>query len=118
MKTKLIAQAACIMLACAFKTNAQNNIVAEKENHQCGTMQNLERLKKLDPALESRMQADEQKIQQWIANNPNFRTSGLTDTIPVVVHVVWKTAAQNISTAQVLNTVLALNQPLFYHSPD
>ncbi|MEO5569506.1 MAG: T9SS type A sorting domain-containing protein [Bacteroidia bacterium] len=110
MKYKSTTLAACIMLAGAFSANAQNNFISEKANHQCGTMQNFERLKKLDPALEARMQADEQKIHQWIADNANFRTSGLTDTIPVVVHVVWKTTAQNISTAQVLNTVLALNQ--------
>ncbi|HKR03029.1 MAG TPA: T9SS type A sorting domain-containing protein [Bacteroidia bacterium] len=57
-------------------------------------------------------------MQQWIAANPNFRTSGLTDTIPVVVHVVWKTAAQNISDLQVQNTILALNQDYGRTAPD
>ena len=127
---KAITVSSVLLLFAGTISFAQNNIVAKKENHQCGTMQNLERLKKLDPTLEKRIQDDEAKIQQWISDkaknsnssnagigvflggvtNANQKSAAFTDTIPVVIHVVWKTAAQNISTQQVVNTLLTLNQ--------
>ncbi len=84
----------------------------------CGTMQHHQWKMQTDPLYAKSFLKSEQLVQQWIANNPNFKTNGLTDTIPVVVHVVWKTAAQNISDQQVLNTILALNQDYGRTNPD
>ena len=72
----------------------------------CGTMENYEMLKQQDPGLEARMAALEEQTQEYIKNNPP--TAGqVVYTIPVVFHVVYQTAAQNVSTA-CLNAQLAV----------
>src|SRR4030095_9162072 len=76
-----------------------NAIIQDKRN--CSTMEVFERLKLEDPGYEQRLDAIENQIQQYIKNHP--RTDAAIVTIPVVVHVVCKTSAQNISTTQVLS---------------
>ena len=53
--------------------------------------------------------AYEAQLQQWIAAHPQ-NTVQSTITIPVVVHVVYKTAVQNISDAQVMSQIQVLNE--------
>lgn len=49
--------------------------------------------------------------QQWIQNNINAQTSKkAVITIPVVVHVVYNTNAQNISDAQISSQITVLNE--------
>lgn len=73
----------------------------------CGTMEHLQWQKQQDPTLELRMQEIETYTQNWIANHPEgLRT---VVTIPVVVHVVYNTTAQNISDAQVQAQIAQLN---------
>ncbi len=45
----------------------------------------------------------------WIKNNP-YKTNNTIITIPVVVHVVWKTSVQNISYAQIQSQIDVLNE--------
>ena len=91
---------------------------AQSENTICGTTEYMEYLKNKRPNLEQELQQAEAIMQQWISSNPTLRLGGLTDTIPVVVHVVWKTNGQNISDTQVKNTILALNQDYGRTAPD
>ncbi|MBL0343244.1 MAG: PKD domain-containing protein [Bacteroidetes bacterium] len=81
------------------------------QQHRCATMENLDRLKALDPGYESRMNSIEQLIQQRMANDKSWRTSGVV-TIPVVFHILYSTnnATQNISTARVQAQLDVLNQ--------
>ncbi|MCW3076911.1 MAG: hypothetical protein JWO32_1520 [Bacteroidetes bacterium] len=78
----------------------------------CGTMSNLQLLKNADPTLESRMQKIEFQTQQIIANSATYKADGITAVvnIPVVVHVVYNTAAQNISDAQIQSQIAVLNE--------
>lgn len=80
---------------------------------QCATMHNLTRLETLDPALREKMQAIETQTRQ-ILDNPAIRTAistqGTVYNIPVVVHVVYNTAAQNISDAQIQSQIDVLNE--------
>src|SRR5512134_3468022 len=66
---------------------------------RCGTMQNLEKLLQADPTLRARMDAIEADLQRRIAEGLPLRTGA--SVIPVVVHVIYNTSAQNISDAQV-----------------
>ncbi|HKR06612.1 MAG TPA: T9SS type A sorting domain-containing protein [Bacteroidia bacterium] len=78
---------------------------------RCGTMEHHNWKMQNDPAYAQSFLQNEQVIQQWIANHPNYKISSTApDTIPVVVHVVWKTAIQNISDAQVFSQIDVLNE--------
>jgi len=88
--------AVCIMLVSA-------------QNRSCGTMDHLDEIRQNDPQLDQRMQVEESAIQNWISNNPESSMLNVL-TIPVVVHVIYKTSSQNISTAQVLSQIDVLNE--------
>jgi hypothetical protein len=66
-----------------------------------------------DPAYGARLQAMDQQAAAYAAKkaaNPAQRTSSnIIVTIPVVVHVLYNTAAQNISDAQVQTQIDVLN---------
>jgi hypothetical protein len=65
-----------------------------------------------DPSTQSRMAAMENTVQEYIAGNPDIAsgTSRTVVTIPVVFHVVYNTAEQNIPTAQIQSQVDVLNE--------
>ncbi len=85
------------------------SFISFSQIRNCGTMQYLEYLKSEDPALEQRMEKNEINIQQWIQNAPEVSSSAII-TIPVVVHVVYYTSTENISTAQVQSQIDILNE--------
>ncbi len=81
------------------------------DDTRCGTMQYLEQQIQQDPGLESRMEKIEQSMQEWIKDNQHLKNSkDLLVTIPVVVHVVYQTANQNIPDDQILSQIDVLNQ--------
>jgi hypothetical protein len=49
------------------------------------------------------------QTENWIKDNANYRPKSII-TIPVVVHVVWKTNIQNISNTQIQSQIDALNK--------
>ena len=91
---------------------------AQTPKEICGTTEHMDYLKSQRPNLETELQQAEILIQQWIAANPDRGTATLTDTIPVVVHIVYNTSAENISDNTVLNTILGLNQDFGRTNPD
>ena len=83
---------------------AQPNQNADEE--VCGAIVNS------DSSALHRMEQTESIVQAYIAANPGI-TSGSARTlvtIPVVFHVVYNTAEQNISSAQIQSQVDALNE--------
>ncbi len=100
----------------ALLTSAQTTRVMpdldtwKKESSKCGTMENMERLEKLHPELRKQMADYEQQIQAYIASHANEKSSQAVVTIPVVVHVVWNTTAENISNAAVNGLITILNE--------
>ena len=85
----------------------------------CGTMEALDAQLAANPALAQRMAAIEAFTQQAVASGTLHRTAGTTTiTIPVVVHVLYNTAAQNISDAQVQSQIAVLNQDYHKLNPD
>ncbi len=85
----------------------------------CGAVEVLEQHLQADPSLAQRMAGIEQQTQSFIAAQQAGGNSvqatkatpytGLV-TIPVAVHVLYNTAAQNISQAQIQSQIDALNK--------
>ena len=95
-----------------MKTNNDNkNITDEqkRQRHRCGTMEEHRRLLRLDPEYRWRVQQSEKDILEWTLA---YRGAGLRTgliRIPVVVHVVWNSSAQNISDAAINSQIAVLN---------
>jgi len=73
----------------------------------CGSMEVYEAQKAADPQFEIRRQEIESFTNEFIARGGDGERALVT--IPVVVHVVWNTTAENISEAQVLSQIAVLN---------
>ena len=76
----------------------------------CGSMEVLAAQLAADPAQAQRMAAIEAHAQRFKANPAAQRTTAGTVIVPVVVHVLYNTAAQNISDAQVQSQIAVLNE--------
>ncbi|WP_460553055.1 M43 family zinc metalloprotease [Hymenobacter daeguensis] len=102
----------------AFAQNVQSRLVLDTKaetapvitRRACGTMEVLAAQLDADPAQAQRMAAIEAHTQRMLANPALQRTTAGTITIPVVVHVLYSTAAQNISDAQVQSQIAVLNE--------
>src|SRR5688572_25018452 len=77
---------------------------------QCATMQVFDRLLETVPTLRQRIVAIERGLLRSIESGQAMRTQRRLSTIPTVVHVVYKTASQNISDTQVKSQVSVLNK--------
>ena len=81
-----------------------------QHSRNCGTMDHLHQLEQEDPQLRDRMQTIERETQQWISSRSGASNRGAAViTIPVVVHVVYNTTAENISDAQINSQIAVLN---------
>ena len=76
--------------------------------NRCGTTEVMQRLFQEDPTYQGRLQEIENNIQNYSATHSEGTRT--VTTIPVVVHVVYKTAAQNISDAQIQSQIDVLNE--------
>ena len=76
---------------------------------KCGTVMHTDYLMQKYPNY--RVERDKVNFQteKWIKNNPNYNQKTII-TIPVVVHVVWNTNAENISDAQIFSQIDVLNK--------
>ncbi|MDD3875087.1 MAG: PKD domain-containing protein [Bacteroidales bacterium] len=76
----------------------------------CGTMDYYNMEVAADPNRAIKLNRINAEIEDWIKNNQEYLSNGkVLITIPVVVHVVYNTTAQNISDAQVLSQIAVLN---------
>ena len=87
-------------------------LIATDSNAQraCGTMQHLHEQLLADPALEQRMLQMENQTQAWMQHQKKYPSVQAVINIPVVVHIVYNTSAQNISDAQVFSQIAVLNE--------
>ena len=77
---------------------------------QCASMEVLDRQLAADPSLAQRLQSIETQAQQFSANPIAQRGTAVTGTIPVVVHVLYSNASENISDAQIQSQIAVLNE--------
>ncbi len=90
----------------------------EVQERTCGTMENLERLLLADPSLQDRMDKIEYYTQQYILEqslqkpNESGQEKALPPiyTIPVVYHIVYNNAAENLSDAEIQSQMDVLNE--------
>lgn len=116
---KFFLVAACGMLlvtSCQKSSAPSDENLAEEGSlapaqRKCAAHEVLEEQMKADPTLRQRMNEIETFIQRVSANPQNLRLlpNGVIQ-IPVVVNVIYKTNAQNISDAQIQSQIDALNQ--------
>ncbi len=116
MKKNLLSFIALAMLATACqKGDVANNISGEDPGaatteRKCGSYEALQEQLKADPSMRQRMDEIESFTQRFI-NDPNMqRLSGDSMIIPVVVNVIYKTAAENISLSQIQAQIDVLNE--------
>jgi hypothetical protein len=99
------------LLFCLSTVLLLGQFSVQAQHRSCGTMSNLERLEKLYPGTKAQLAATNEIIKsQQKQNKQNLRTGAALITIPVVVHVVYKTTAQNISDAQIQSQLASLNE--------
>lgn len=101
----------CTFQIISLRLNAQNEL-------RCGTMEHHQWMTKNNPDYARSFPDNEKVIQQRIAHSNSMRSSMLPDTIPIVVHVVYGTAAQNISDAQIQSQIDALNEDFARENAD
>jgi hypothetical protein len=98
--------------------NTDENLIAKDEaisapltHRGCASQEVLEAQLKADPTLAARMEAIEEFTNRYQQNPSAYRllANGMIE-IPVVVNVVYKTAAQNISAAQIQSQIDVLNK--------
>ena len=91
-------------LVMSFLVNAQS-----ANRRICGSMDNLQQQMAADPGLAARMQQIENQTAAYLAAHKNQNSTNAVITIPVVFHVVYNTAAQNISDLQITEQINQLN---------
>ncbi|MFN5620491.1 MAG: M43 family zinc metalloprotease [Flavobacteriales bacterium] len=74
----------------------------------CGTSEYQLMMEQQDPSIINRREEIEQFTRDYLLNNPQGDRALVT--IPVVVHVVYNTAEENISDAQIQSQITVLNQ--------
>lgn len=101
MKNYLLGLAA---LALTFSSMAQTH------PEHCATSRKMAEQLDADPNLRNVRQQIEEFTQHWIDNEYEGSESRAVVTIPVVVHLVYKTQIQNISDVQIQSQIDILNE--------
>ncbi|RYE18115.1 MAG: hypothetical protein EOP45_14640 [Sphingobacteriaceae bacterium] len=115
-KTSLGFLAAVIILASCQKSDAPKEDLTEIEptaeiGQRCASTELFEQQVAEDPGFLQRRQQIESYTQTVLKNKSNYRLlADGTVEIPVVVHVIYSTTAQNISDAQVQSQIDVLNE--------
>ncbi|WP_396143325.1 zinc metalloprotease [Flavobacterium sp.] len=101
------------LLAMLFSCQSEDSkIVAENnaaERH-CASDEVLKRQLQEDPEMALRMNKIEEFTENFTKNNPNYRLVNGKIEIPVVVNVLYRTTAENISLAQIQSQIDVLNK--------
>ncbi len=91
--------------------------MAQPARRACGAMIEHRRLLNEDPSYVAARAGIETRARAYELGLLRSARAGITN-IPVVVHVVWNTAAQNISDAQIQSQINVLNQDYRMTNPD
>lgn len=106
-----------LLLSLALNFIMTNQIFAQ--NERCGTMALYEKHAIEHPELIQKRIEDEIELQKRIALNQSLqKRSNPYITIPVVVHVLYNDASENISEAQINSQMDILNQDFRLLNPD
>lgn len=93
----------CIILSCVVFAQSE-----KKRN--CGILQNLEYVSQSNPEIYDIIADTEKMIQRQEEYRQSIFTVQQIRVIPVVVHVLYNTSAQNISDEQIISQIRILNE--------
>ena len=94
----------------AFAQSSTDAAEKSDRNRVCHTMGNLDRLLHQDPKMAQRMSVIEKQTQSYVESvGESCDEIADGEFIPVVFHVLYNTAAENISEAQVLSQSRIMN---------
>lgn len=79
------------------------------KGRNCGTMLHHDHLLKTDPNYKYNIENIERFTQEYIQNHANAKTSTIV-TIPVVFHVVYRLASENIPDSRIMEQLDVLNK--------
>ena len=79
-----------------------------KSQQRCSTDEYIDILNNKYPQFKESRKKVNFQTKNWIASNFNKNSNSII-TIPVVVHVVWNTSAENISDQQIFSQIDILN---------
>jgi hypothetical protein len=102
-----------LLFAACKKSNAPSDITDETQaitKRSCASFEVLQEQLKADPTLKQRMDQIESFTARMIQSGRLNTKASSTIEIPVVVHVVYNTASQNINDAQVNSEIAVLNE--------
>lgn len=88
------------------------------QERDCSTMENLEYRKSINPNLSRNMAEIEAFTEAKLAEMEHGRIDGNIITLPVVVHVLYRNATENISIAQIQSQLDVLNDDFRRTNPD
>ena len=115
MNKAFIALTSCIIFAvgCTKETTSEENFEPTQEaitvGGRCASQEMLAIQLQKDPGLAVRMQSIERATAEFIKNPENSFLSNGNVVIPVVVNVLYRTAAENVSAAQIQSQIDVLN---------
>ena len=109
-KLILISSAVAMLFSACQKNNITTDDSSSALRRNCSSVEVLAEQLKADPTLEARMEAYEAVVQNNLKNNVNARLVNGVIEIPVVVNVLYRTAAENISLAQIQSQIDVLNE--------
>lgn len=93
------------------------NLFGQESYSHCGSLEHSKSLSLINPDYSNARSQYENAVTTWISKNsqPTVQSS---ITIPVVVHVVWKTSPQNIPDSQIVSQIDVLNEDYGRTNPD
>lgn len=97
---------ACLSLFAAQSTFAEEGVL---QNRGCGSMEYKEMQEKANPAIKALREQIEEQVRDYIMHNKTNPTPQAVLTLPLVFHVVYNGAAENVSDNCLNQTLIALN---------
>ena len=100
----MIKRILCAVLVIAFSVSAM-------AQRTCFSTEATHKLRANDAVYDNEMKAGENSLRKWVATgqqDPSFSARAIR-TIPVVVHVIYNTTAQNISTTAINQMIAQMN---------
>ncbi|MEZ4886784.1 MAG: T9SS type A sorting domain-containing protein [Chitinophagales bacterium] len=96
-----------LVICCMVCSNTE---LFSQTTRNCGTMGHLEMLQQKHPEIVKNMQQIEAHTNKVLQNNSSEQKVNGVINIPVVVHVLYRTSAENISNAQIQSQIDVLNE--------
>lgn len=115
MRKFTTALCATVLLFAACQKSSSPSDAAEDEvqaitQRHCAANEVLQQQLAADPAMQQRLNQIEEFTNNFIQTGGEMRLVGDTIELPVVVHVVYRTTAQNISDGQINSQIAVLNE--------